>query len=181
MKRFASSLAEPDRAEHPISATGNCLKKSFADFGKRPRPREQTDDAVLRRAPAFGSHPVGNVAQIGRENRVALVAERGDGELDQNLDAVRAHCCNLDASIQDRAFTGGEIMGEAATMSFAQFGRNDQFRQFLADGFRARITEDSFRGRIEFEHAPLCVHNDDAVERGRNNGAIQGLERSGSL
>ena len=53
---------------------------------------------------------------------------------------------------------------------------NDQFGQLFANSFLPPKTKHALGGRIKFEDPTLCVHGDDAIERGIKNAAIQHFE-----
>src|SRR5207247_9734284 len=132
---------------------------------QRPRTGEETDHAILRGASPFVAQTFCDVTQIGGEDGCSGDPERSDGELDLNFGPVRAHGRNLDATIEDWTFARFQVMGETAPMPLAERGWNNQFRQFLADRFRATESKNSLRGRIELDHTSVCIHGDDAIER----------------
>ncbi len=53
----------------------------------------------------FVACALGDVAQVGGENRGAVDLERGDGQFDQNFRAVLAHTRDLDPLSDHRPLT----------------------------------------------------------------------------
>src|SRR5204863_8398013 len=80
---------------------------------------------------------------------------------------------DLDSTAEHRTLASVQVMLQALAVAFPQRGRNDQFREFLANGLLSSESKNAFRCRIEFYHPASRIHRDDAVERAIENGAIK--------
>jgi hypothetical protein len=67
-------------------------------------------------------------------------------------------------------------MRQPAAVLLAHAWRNDQFGQFFANSFLSTKTKHALGGRVKFEDSTICVHGNDAIERGIENAAIQHFE-----
>ena len=68
---------------------------------------------------------IGDVAQIGCENRFIADAEGIDRQLDENFRAIGAQRIDLDATAEDRAFARFQVMLQSLPVALSQRGRND--------------------------------------------------------
>src|ERR1700694_6027004 len=67
-------------------------------------------------------------------------------------------------------------MRQPAAVLLAHAWRNDQFGQFFANSFLSAKTKHALGGWVKFEDPTICVHGNDAIERGIENAAIQHFE-----
>src|SRR5207247_9674695 len=89
---------------------------------------------------------LGNVADVCREYRLALLGDGRDTELDGEFGAVRAHCCEFDAFEENRSFRSVEITLQPLPAPFAQGAWNNRFVQIPAQDAAARGTECTLYG-----------------------------------
>src|ERR1700748_457601 len=112
-------------AEEPFGGcvpTGDDDVESLADDGVIGR-LDDSGESVTR---YFTAVAIGNVAQVGGENRPVNIAQRRYVDLDQDLSSVRAQGFNLEAFAQHRAFSSRKVMLEALAMSFPKVWRNNK-------------------------------------------------------
>src|SRR6266480_5256042 len=67
-------------------------------------------------------------------------------------------------------------MCQAVAVLLAHARWNNQLGEFFADSFLTAKTKYALGGGIELKEAAICVHGDDAIERGIENAAIQHFE-----
>ena len=118
---------------------------------------------------------VGEVAQMRGEDPASAGVDLVDGQFDRNERAVLAQALDLDAPPDDMRHAAGEIALHAAGMRGAGCCRHDQIAHGAADRLLRTVAEHGFGGRVEFERQPLVIHDDNAVERGDDDGAMQRL------
>src|SRR5437867_9910208 len=75
---------------------------------------------------------LGDVAEVCREYRLALLGDGGDTQLDGEFRAVRTHRGDLNAFEENRSFRGVEITRQPFPVPFAQGWRNNSLSQLLA-------------------------------------------------
>src|SRR6266516_690661 len=114
---------------------------------------------------------LGNVAEVCREYRLALLGDGRDTELDGEFGAVRAHCCEFDAFEENRSFRSVEITLQPLPVPFAQGAWNNSFGQIPAQDAVARVTECPLCGRVELGNLAGVVYADDTVQRRLHNGS----------
>jgi len=133
------------------------LKQVFADKGTgiiarrcravddRRRADEEVLEAGARRLQGLPRGLlVGDIAQVGGEERWPLHADAGNRDLRGDLRAIGPQHTDLHAAIQERPFAGRE----GAAVPLAQGGSDHQRRHLLADDLGPAVTECAFRGRV---------------------------------
>src|SRR5712691_6862283 len=76
---------------------------------------------------------------------------------------------DLDAVPKQGTLTSFQIMSQSFPMLLTHSFRDNQSCQLLTDGLGAAETECALGRGIEFTHATVCVHRDNAVERRFND------------
>ena len=110
--------------------------------------------AAMASSPRFA---IGNVAQVGRENRPSAVCN-GVMQTQRDIRSVRANGLHLEAFSQHRALAGFEITSQAVPMPIALILRDDETGQFLSHSLVAGVTENAFRRGVELHDASIRVH-----------------------
>src|SRR5262249_34750946 len=76
---------------------------------------------------------------------------------------------------QDRAFTVGEVAGQALLVPFPQRRRDDELGQRPAQDLGPAVAEDGLGGGGELDDPAPVVHRDDAVQRRLPGPRLAGL------
>src|SRR5213078_2065116 len=108
---------------------------------------------------------LGDVADEAGEGGRSGQRDARDRELDRELGAVGAHAGDLEPLAEDSRVTGVEVTGEPGAVLVAKARRDDHLDHLAADDLVGLVPEGPLGGRVEFEHAPVVVDRDDAIER----------------
>ncbi len=120
--------------------------------------------------PALGAQACLDGAQVADKERRIGVAKTDDGEFDGDAPAARMERGHLDAGADDVGLPRREVARHAGAMTLAQLGRHEHVAKQPADGLVAVETERRRRALVEVHEAAGRVHDDDAVERGLQQG-----------
>ena len=165
----------PKQAHVPAEAVTNRFEDLRGVVPKRDRLSEDLGDGEAGIPAMFHPLALGNVAEMGGEDGRPRRGNPRDGQLDGELSPIGTQARHFDAFVEDRAFAGGEIAGEAAAMAVPHRQRDDEFGQFPPQHIRPAVAEGSLSGRVELDDSPLVVDGDNAVEGCFQDGRLAGL------